>query len=79
MGRELPSDEDLQSIFQVIDTAEDAPVLVHCASSNRVGTVWSLYRADRGGLSADEAIAEGRAAGMTSDAFAEGVMEKLSK
>lgn len=79
MGRELPSDEDLQAMFQTIDRAEEAPVLVHCASSNRVGTIWSLYRANRADLPADEAIEEGRAAGMRSEAFAEAVKQRIAK
>ncbi len=40
------------------------PVLVHCASGNRVGALIALGAADAG-AGADDAIAQGRAAGMT--------------
>lgn len=79
MGRELPPDAALETVFDAIDAADDAPVLVHCASSNRVGTLWSLYRAERGGLSPDEAIEEGLAAGMRSEAFVEEVKQRISE
>ncbi len=79
MGREIPADAELKKMFDAIDSARDAPVLVHCASSNRVGTIWALYRAQRIGEDPDQAIAEGRAAGMTADAFVEGVKERLGK
>ncbi len=40
------------------------PVLVHCGSGNRVGALIALAAADAG-ASAEDAIAQGRAAGMT--------------
>ncbi len=45
--------------------AQDVPVYLHCASGNRAGASWALYNAERLGLPADEAIALGRAAGLT--------------
>ncbi len=32
----------------LMDDLADTPVLVHCASGNRAGMLWALYRADRG-------------------------------
>jgi uncharacterized protein (TIGR01244 family) len=43
----------------------DGPVLLHCASSNRVGALLSL-RAKMHGASADEALQFGTAAGLSS-------------
>ncbi|MGB5737928.1 MAG: hypothetical protein WBM54_01160, partial [Woeseia sp.] len=40
------------------------PVLLHCGSGNRVGALFAL-RAKAAGASDDEAIAVGRAAGLT--------------
>lgn len=37
----------------------------HCSSANRVGALWALYRAEVEGKPAEEAIADGRAAGLT--------------
>ena len=44
---------------------EDAqtPVLVHCASGNRVGALWTTYRLSKG-INSEIAFEEGRAAGM---------------
>lgn len=42
----------------------EGPVLMHCASGNRVGALMAL-RASQNGASADEALAAGKAAGLT--------------
>ena len=65
----LRSQED----FSILDKAGDEKVLLHCASSSRVGFAWALYRGAHG-LTADEAIAEGKSAGMKSP-----VLEKLAR
>lgn len=41
------------------------PALVHCASSNRVGALFALKAFHLDGQSADDALALGRAAGLT--------------
>jgi uncharacterized protein (TIGR01244 family) len=43
----------------------NGPVLLHCASGNRVGALLALMKAQQG-VPADEALQFGRAAGMTS-------------
>lgn len=45
-------------------TGLDGPVLVHCASGNRVGAMFAL-RAKNNGASSVDALAIGKAAGMT--------------
>lgn len=79
MGREIPAQDELNKIFDALDTAKDAPVLLHCASSNRVGAVWALYRAKRAGVDLEKAIAEGTAAGMKPDAFADAVRKNAAE
>jgi uncharacterized protein (TIGR01244 family) len=79
MGHEIPSGADLQKMFTALDGQKDAPLLLHCASSNRVGTVWALYRMDRDKISVDQAEAEGRAAGMKAEAFVKAVREHATK
>ena len=44
-------------------------MLLHCASSNRVGAVWLAYRALDGGLSIEEAKAEAKIVGLKSPAL----------
>jgi len=55
----------------------EGEVLLHCASGNRVGALLALGAAQVDGLSADEALALGRAAGLKS--LEPVVMEQLTK
>jgi uncharacterized protein (TIGR01244 family) len=60
---ELPSEAQVSAFARVVEDASNAPLLVHCASANRVGTMWTLYRT-RTGFPLAQAIEEGRAIGM---------------
>ena len=77
MGRGIPPDTTLRRIMDALDTNADAPVLLHCASSNRVGTIWSVYTGLRAGLSTENALSEGQAAGMHAPALQEAAREAL--
>lgn len=57
-----------ESMYDLYDEQLDAGTIVylHCASSNRVGASWALYQAERKGVDPEEAIAMGKAAGLTS-------------
>lgn len=44
----------------------ERPLLVHCASANRVGAVWVPYRVLDGGLELEEAVLEAHAIGLRS-------------
>ncbi len=56
---------DADAVGKVLDDPSTAPVLLHCASSNRVGAVWALIKV-REGKSLDNALAAGREAGLRS-------------
>jgi len=56
----------------------DGPVLVHCGSGNRVGALVALLESDRG-ASADEALAAGRAAGLTMPKLEKVVRKRLGQ
>jgi len=56
---------DVEALEKVLDDPAAAPVLLHCASSNRVGGAWAVIQA-RKGKSLEEAEAAGRAAGLHS-------------
>jgi len=77
MGRALPEGASLDAIVAALDSHSDAPVLLHCASSNRVGAVWGMYAGTRGGVSAEAAIMEGQAAGMKAEVFEDGLRNLL--
>jgi protein tyrosine phosphatase (PTP) superfamily phosphohydrolase (DUF442 family) len=55
----------------------NAKVLLHCASSNRVGYVWGLYQAKKKGLAVESAVAEAKKAGMKNPGLESGLRERL--
>jgi uncharacterized protein (TIGR01244 family) len=70
------SDADVAAVRAVIDDPAAAPVLVHCASGNRVGAVWAVLQG-RQGKSLEEAEAEGRRLGMKGQAMTDAVRRLL--
>ena len=72
-SEKLPSDADLDKIFDALAqaTAGQDTALLHCRSSGRVGAVWSAFRHVRGGLSLEQALAEGKKAGLRSERLRE--------
>ncbi len=73
----LPTAESLKPLLVTLGDAKDAPVFLHCGSSNRVGGVWALYEGTQGGKSADDAIAEGKKAGLKTPALEKDVRTRL--
>jgi len=68
---------DVEAVEKVIADPAAAPILFHCASSNRVGAVWAVIVARRGaGL--DEALAAGREAGLRSPVLEDAVRRVLA-
>ncbi|MEX2489892.1 MAG: protein tyrosine phosphatase family protein [Pseudomonadales bacterium] len=63
VGKEAPPEEDLDRFQQWVENSDNYPTLVHCASANRAGALWAMYRL-RKGIPLDEAILEGRTIGM---------------
>jgi len=63
---------DVEAVEKVIGDPTAGPILFHCASSNRVGGTWAAILARRG-KSLDEALAQGREAGLKSPAMEEAV------
>lgn len=54
-----------RTLWREIESAP-GPVLVHCASGNRVGALLAIGAVREGGMTAEEGIAFGRAAGLGS-------------
>ncbi len=71
------SDADLKEIAGILAGASEGRVLLHCASSNRVGHVWSLFRAMEHGADADQAIEDGESAGMRSAALQDAARTRI--
>ncbi|MEM9234864.1 MAG: sulfur transferase domain-containing protein [Pseudomonadota bacterium] len=55
----------MPDLIAALENADNYPILLHCASGNRAGGAWALYRGMKG-VPAVIAIEEGRAAGMRS-------------
>jgi uncharacterized protein (TIGR01244 family) len=66
----VPTDAQVAEFARVVEDANSAPLLVHCASANRVGAMWALYRV-RQGIPLSIALEEGRTAGLQPDREAE--------
>lgn len=68
--------EDVLAVQAVLDDSSSGPVLLHCASSNRVGGVVAVLEARRG-KPLEDAIAAGKAAGLHSPAMENAVRRVL--
>ncbi len=55
--------EDVAKVEKVLDDPSAAPILLHCASANRVGAVWAVIQVRRG-KSPAVALEEGRQIGL---------------
>jgi len=64
--------EDAKAVAGILEDPAAGPVLLHCASSNRVGAVLAIIEA-QAGKSLDDALAAGRKAGLKSDSLVEAV------
>lgn len=65
-GAQSLTRENAAKLDELLKQIGDEPVLVHCASGNRVGALISLREAWINGKSAEAAIAEGKRWGLTS-------------
>ena len=66
LGGEPPTSPQLVAVMTALAGAHHHRVLFHCTSSNHVGYVWALYRAQQDEMSPEAAIQEGKKAGMRS-------------
>lgn len=72
------SGRDVDAVKAALDQATDGPVLLHCASSNRVGAVWAVLQA-RAGMPVEDAMKEGARVGLTSPALADAARRVASE
>lgn len=69
--------EDAQAVGRILADDAAGPVLLHCASSNRVGAVLAVLEA-KAGKPIDEAIAAGQKAGLKNESLIEAVKRVLA-
>lgn len=68
--------ETFSRFFELLEMAE-RPVLVHCASSNRVGAAYAAYLGARKEVAIETAIERGKQAGLKSEALVQMVRDFL--
>lgn len=57
--------ENAAELNALLETLNGQPVLLHCASGNRVGALTALHYGQQQGYTADQALAEGKRWGLT--------------
>ena len=73
-----PKDEELAGLLKLLAGAKpEGRVVLHCASSNRVGYVWGLFLAKEKGVAVDKAVEEAKKAGMKSAALEQALRDRL--
>ena len=70
--------DDAKKVAAILDDVKAAPVLLFCSSSNRVGGVIAVVERMRG-LSKEEALNEGKKAGLRSAAMENAVLKVLDE
>lgn len=68
-GHHELTDDVFDQVRAVLNDETNHPVLVHCASANRVGAVWLAHRVLDDGLDYETALAEAATVGLRSDAL----------
>ena len=71
------SDELLDKSLQLLADAESRPVMLHCASANRVGAVWLAHRVVNDSVPIAQAREEAREVGLRTPAYEEKVLQYL--
>ncbi|MGM0450498.1 MAG: fused DSP-PTPase phosphatase/NAD kinase-like protein [Pseudomonadota bacterium] len=58
-----PTEDQVDAFARIVSEQDNYPILLHCASGNRAGAMWALYR-HHVGVPAEIAVEEGRAVGL---------------
>jgi len=63
------SDPIFRRVRDLLTSSNNEPLLLHCASGNRVGAVWMAHRVLDHGIPYEKALEEAKAIGMKPEAF----------
>lgn len=72
------SQEKVDQVRRALEDPRSGSILLHCSSANRVGAVWTVIEVQRG-KSYEEALAAGKAIGLTSPPMIEAVDKLLGR
>ncbi|MBI3649574.1 MAG: protein tyrosine phosphatase family protein [Acidobacteria bacterium] len=61
-----PSAENVEAFMKVVKDKANHPLLIHCASANRAGAFWMIYRVLDDKWPEDKALEEAKQVGLTS-------------
>ena len=61
-----PQPEQVDAFIKAVTDAANQPMLIHCASANRVGAFWMIYRAVEQSWPEEKALDEATKIGLTS-------------
>lgn len=73
------TDEVFDQVRNVLSSNANEKVLLHCGSANRVGAVWSVYRAINEGVAKDQAVEEAKRVGLKNEGYEQRVNEYIDK
>jgi uncharacterized protein (TIGR01244 family) len=63
------TDEVFDRVRELLTDKDKRPLLIHCATANRVGAVWLAHRVLDGGLPYEDALAEAKTVGLKLPAY----------
>jgi len=73
------TDEVFDRTRNLLRDSSKKPILLHCASANRVGAIWLVHRAVDDGLSFESAMEEARVVGLKMPAYEEKAKAYIAK
>lgn len=73
------TDENFDKLRKLLNEKDQRPLILHCASANRVGAVWLAHRVLDGGLTYDEALVEAKTVGLKAPAMEAKAKEYIAK
>jgi len=73
------TDDVFEKVRDALRDADKKPVLLHCASANRVGAVWAAFRVLDQGLTLEAALAEAKEIGMRTPAYERIVKDYIAR
>lgn len=76
-GADALTDAVFDEVRAILSDADNQPLLVHCASANRVGAVWLAHRVLDAGLDYENALAEAKVVGLRSPALEEAARDYI--
>lgn len=72
------TDKVFDSVRVALQKSKEKPVMVHCASANRVGAVWLAHRVLDAKIPVEASLAEARAVGLRTSAYEQRAYEYIA-